>query len=493
LAPLCCGLPPVRASLTCMRKTPKKTGSGKKSVRRVKSRRSAHGGPTPAGGSSKNSDPGVAEFASWITEQLTLADSLAWDYHEDFLKSRKKDPLKAGVRARIRTKLDNYAKRLENLSTAFAALPERLRLYLAALEATPGAPSLRSMVPLMVHLLGQMRTAIESARSQLAAPLSEQEEREFYRTIELIGVSLESLREVITGMFTLITAERLTATDPGEEFARDPDELEEILRRLENDFATFGRAIRGQSPTAPPSPAEYLDAVSYYQKRVGKARAEVDKLFPVLPESVCLAAARTGEEPLAARVGTLRAKLDIHMYFLCTALAAREACRTNLPREADVAAQQIRAAIADLGLTAARIDLSRGDETARCDTVPEAQLRDYTRLGATDKKHEQFRVIVDVLLMLYDSHGPAATMDRKQIEHDVRKLARHRKVTGLGTTNLWTKLDWLVGEHIVRKCKGEKTELTPNAADKYRLSFPAQRKFSCHAADVRAEFEEIED
>jgi len=234
----------------------------------------------------------------------------------------------------------------------------------------------------------------------------------------------------------------------------------------------------------------YVDAVSKYQSTVERERKTIDTLFPVLPEPERLARAASGEEPLAAHIGTLRSMLDIHLHFFCTALAAREACRTNLPRSADDAALQIRAAISDIGITAARIDTAGGDEAARCDTLAEDALPDYETLAGLPKEGGQLRAIVDSLLDISSTDGPEQTMTAKKIAERAALLGRHRGVKGLGEGTVRLRLKKLVEEmKLVRKFPAKKTKLDPNASDQYRLSIPSLKKYARHAAAVRAEFE----
>ena len=461
--------------------------TGGKRARRIKT-----GGSVPAAVPGTSGDPAAAEFESWMMEQFARADALARDYHDDFLKSRKKDPLNAGVRARIRTKLDSYAKRLEKLSTAYENPPDALLPFLTHLAATARGAHVLGIFSQIATLLEEIRRAIESARSRLAAPLSEEEARSFWESIEKIGVSLESLQKFIDAAVVLIADERLTATDADEEFADDPRELEQALLMLQDGIETFSRGIRGQSPTAPPSVPDYLDAVLQYRSRVDKVRKIIDPLIPVLPEPKRLARVLTGDEPLAALIGKLRELLNLNVDFLCTALAAREAYRTNLPQSADDAALRIREVIADLGLAAAKIDLSRGDEAARCDTLSESELPDYETLVGSPEENTPLRAIVDALLYLSLAGGPEQTVTVDELTAHAARLGSHRGVKrGLSRGNVYKILNELHEAKLVRKFDANKSKTDKNACHKYRLSIPAQKKRSRHASLVRAEFEDI--
>ena len=70
------------------------------------------------------------------------------------------------------------------------------------------------------------------------------------------------------------------------------------------------------------------------------------------------------------------------------------------------------------------IDLSWGDTAARCDTLPETELPDYTRLGDTEEEHMQFLVIVDSLLNLSAVGGPEQTITPKKLEEHIAAIKK---------------------------------------------------------------------
>jgi hypothetical protein len=435
------------------------------------------------GGHTNPPAPGRRELEGWLANWLGKTKRMAVSYRRDFLKSREKNIQSPGVRARLEGLLDTYSDWTEKLGEEFRNIPTELHAVIAEIEVT-GRGFIWAASKQAAACVDRIHAAIERNRIRIAAPMGADDEKEFWRDTKDLFVGLTNLRKL---------AEALRKAIRGRREIEDTDAMEALNQtcdKLCNSIVQFATNVE----TTPGSSIERIrdvqDAADIYRRQL----TGIDTVFRQAPTIQGINIHDEAHKTYTVRLEDVKAAISLQIILIDVVLFTHNLYHM-LPDEASSGAIEIEQIVNDIQresvALAAKIETYSGDPNARCDTYPETELPDYTRLGDTEKEHEQFRVIVDALVMLYDSRGSDATMDRKRLQELVKMLAGHRKVAGLAATSLWNKLDRLVGRKLVRKISAVKTRENPNAADEYRLAFPAQSKFSYHAGAVRAEFERI--
>lgn len=435
------------------------------------------------GGHATPPAPGRREFENWLAQWMGRTKRMAAGFSRDFLKSRKKNTQTPGVRARLETLLEKYSEWTDELGEEFRNIPGEFHAVVAEIEAT-GRDYIWAAAQRTAECVDAIHDAIERQRAQIAAPMTESEERQFWWDTKKLVVGLEKLQKL---------AEALRKAIKDRREVEDTDAMQLVERacdRLSNSVVRFAAHPETTEKSSSERINDVQDAAEAYRQQLTQLE---NAILQANASHVVGIHDETGTQ-YSVRLDDMQSSIRVQALVLDTVLF-RHNLSFMLPTAASDAALEIQRIVKDVqraNLTlAARIETHSGDPSARCDTIYEKEIPDYTRLGDTAKEHEQFRVIVDSLLMLCDSRGQDATMDRKQLQRPVDMLATHRKVAGLGTTSLLNKLDQLVGKKVVRKFPAKKTKLDPNASDQYRLSIPALKKYDRHAAAVRAEFEHI--
>ncbi len=463
-----------------LRKQPRKRGVKKPRLR-----------PANAPTGSPGTEVLRAEYELWLADRLAENEKLAHDFHEDFLKSRKSDPLEAGIRARIRRRLEKYAKRIDRNRNAIRNLPDKFRAFVAEHEATFPAGVWAGEIRDIAACLDSMHEVVERQRSRVAAPMDEQEAREFFRSLEKLDRAMEKLGAFVRSLRARI--EGSYGERAGQEVAR----LNAACDKLCEHISNFRREVGARRAASSVERVRVIQrATELYRKELEKCDSNIATLLESLKDEEASKSEASRDPKLESLISDFQSELGLHALRIDAVLYA-DALRFDLPWEADQNALKIResvnSVIRDINFTGAKAGLSMGDQLALCDSLPEEELPEYSHLSPKPKEQEQYRAIVDALLLHFDACGPNATLSRKDLEKHVAALAAHRRVTGLGTTNVWNKLQPLVNKlKVVRQVRGMKTEANPNASDEFRLSLPAQSKYAGQAAAVRAEWAMIE-
>ncbi len=321
--------------------------------------------------------------------------------------------------------------------------------------------------------------------------MDEQEAREFFRSLEKLDRAMEKLGAFVRSLRARI--EGSYGERAGQEVAR----LNAACDKLCEHISNFRREVGARRAASSVERVRVIQrATELYRKELEKCDSNIATLLESLKDEEASKSEASRDPKLESLISDFQSELGLHALRIDAVLYA-DALRFDLPWEADQNALKIResvnSVIRDINFTGAKAGLSMGDQLALCDSLPEEELPEYSHLSPKPKEQEQYRAIVDALLLHFDACGPNATLSRKDLEKHVAALAAHRRVTGLGTTNVWNKLQHLVNKlKVVRQVRGMKTEANPNASDEFRLSLPAQSKYAGQAAAVRAEWAMIE-
>jgi hypothetical protein len=438
--------------------------------------------PSPGKSTPKPSQtaPDDAGARNVLVRLLRDSERLASAFHADFLKcQRQRDRLRPRVRSRVSNLVDTYAKKVARLRQRFATLPHD------AIVDIPGLGGLQSVAGTVRSSLDRMHQGLEEQQAAIAAPMDEQEQREFWRGIRKLALEMRSLESFVKGVREWIELEKKGSEDPR------LTKIELAFTQLCEAITGFFRSYSNSKSTASPTSIQRVQAaVTRYRAQLGDVRRVISKDLPE-PAGPTPPARRFGD-PIAegTQSDELKAALGCQA-LLIDALCLQDALRYGLPLSAERQALEIKEvvnpALRDNHLLVATIEVHAGDAEAEPDIGDEEILPDYPKLSANATESNKFRLLVDSGLLLHQSRGPDATFDRRELQKSVTQLATSRGITAVGATTVWATLNKLVDLQIFRKFPAKKTRANPNASDEYRLTFPAQSKYSTHTSAVQAE------
>ena len=412
---------------------------------------------------------------------------MAKAYHGDFLKSRRKNRLNPRVRTGVVKKLDAYVARVDQLRRTLRSMPDGAVAYIRDNGQDHSVDMIWTITEQIIACLDRMHESLERQRVRMAAPMTPEEEHEFWVTMSRLAEAMESLRDLAEAIL-----ERISAKDPEHD---DPalNALASACKKLCEAVGCFGRnsARRSRTGRKPDIPSIQTAAEDYHREltqvsqRVERAIPDINEVHRSLRASRDSIAADTNE--LLATIGLQQLHIDV----ACQV----SALRFDLPQEAAQNTTEIRAIIdpvlrENMAL-AAKLEVRVANEGESSDLVPEGSLPDYTQLANKPTEHTQRRVIVDCLLSKHAKNGPRATMTRRDLATAALRLADFRGVAGMGETNVWNRLSTLVDLKIVRRFDPEKSRANQNASGGYRLTIPAQKRYSQHVGDVVAEIDRM--
>jgi hypothetical protein len=427
--------------------------------------------------------PAPSKVANWLPDKLTEIVRVTTDYRTDFVKSRKKDRRNARLRAGIAKKLDGYVERVDLLRRALRTMPDDVAAYIRDHAPGRSVDMIWTIQEEIVACLDRMYDVLVQQQTKIARPMTEEEEREFWAAISRLAEAMTNLGALAEALLTQISASAS---------GHDTDQIESLTfacRRLSAAIGGFGRDYARHSRTGTtPNTAIIQAAAEEYRLELGKVSERLEEEFPNIHEVLRL----PGEDrdPIAAEAAEI---LNVIGFQQLQIDAARQidALRFDLPGEADNNATELRRILDPIlrenRTLAAMIESRLANVSESIDLVPETSLPDYNKLSTTPREQDQLRIILDCLLSEHAANGPNSTMTRKDLVAAASRLADLRSVDGMGETNVWNKLSKLVDLKIVHRTDPVKSRSNPNASSNYRLTIPAQNRYSEHVDDVAAE------
>lgn len=430
---------------------------------------------TSAAAAERVSEPTARQ---WLIKRLLEVEKLAGRYHRDFTRYQTtKGRWRLRVPKRLATLLAKYAEQVDKLRRRFRSPPQDVSLHV------PGLGGLWGVASRIQEALDGMHEAIEHQQAKLAAPMDEEEQREFWRAHRQLATGADELGRLAKHAREWIERERSKNRDP------QLERIELTFTQLCDAVADFFKAPRSGEDGALQS---VQVAAADYREKVAAVSKSLDAELPD-PEKR-ESGRKQGHIAAGVDLDDLKQSLRLQALLL-DSLLQQDAVRFGLPLEAERRALEIRKiinpALRDNHRLVARLAPQPEDVQANADTIAKDDLPEYTRLAESARENEQLQVLVDCGLALQARHEPTATWDRKKFEKHVQQLAQSRGVTGLGSTSAWNKLNTLVERGLFRKFPAKKTRTNPNASDEYRLGLSAQAKYESRAAAASDEIDRL--